>query len=331
MKKKFTPLLLVCCLLCTWLSGCKTHDRSHTPDASDRDLPSQSTESPLPGGDSTAFTDRPVPADSGLLAPKDGKTYTGLRPLPLKSFEVKDPENTRDLDETRIEYGYGAAKDGRPHQTSLDNQAYFEKGGFNAVCLDTRSAGKPLYLTFDCGYENGYTASILDTLMEKGVPSAFFCTLPQVKSCPELTARMINEGHIVGNHSVKHPSFPTLTRTQMAQELRGMDDYLRTHFGYSEAYFRFPMGEYSDSALDLVGSLGYKSVFWSVAYADWDLSKQKGEEHAFQTVTARLHPGAVILLHSVSPDNAHALGRIIDRAREQGYVFKSLRDLPPAA
>ena len=88
------------------------------------------------------------------------------------------------------------------------------------------------------------------------------------------------------------------------------------------------MGEYSDCALDLVGSLGYKCVFWSVAYSDWDLNAQKGEDYAFATVTARLHPGAVILLHSVSPDNAAALGRIIDWAKQEGYVFHSLRDLP---
>ena len=139
---------------------------------------------------------------------------------------------------------------------------------------------------------------------------------------------MINEGHIVGNHSVTHPSFPTLTRLQMANEIKGMDDYLRTYFGYSAPFFRFPMGEYSDSALDAVGSLGYTSVFWSVAYSDWDLKKQKGEEFAFNTVMSRLHPGAVILLHAVSPDNAAALGRIIDSARGQGYTFKSLYDYP---
>ena len=220
------------------------------------------------------------------------------------------------------------AKDGAPHETSVQNQSYFSENGYQAFCLDTVSEEKTLYLTFDCGYENGYTEMILDTLKEKNVPAAFFCTLPQVEDNPQLIARMITEGHIVGNHSVKHPSFPTLTRIEMAQEIQGMDDYLRTNFGYSEPFFRFPMGEYSDCALDLVGSIGYRSVFWSVAYEDWDLDNQRGTQYAFDTVTARLHPGAVILLHSVSPDNANALGQIIDWAREQGYVFKSLRDFP---
>ena len=257
-----------------------------------------------------------------------GKTYTGRDPLPLVEFKVTDPDNTRGLDTTAKEYGFGVAKDGKANQISINNQAYFDNGGYNAVALDTKSSEKVLYLTFDCGYENGYTAKILDVLKVKGVPAAFFCTLPQVKSEPELTARMINEGHIVGNHSVTHPSFPTKTRIEMAQEIKGMDDYLRTNFGYSEPFFRYPEGKYSDCALDLVGSLGYKCVFWSLAYSDWDLSKQKGADYAFETVTSRLHPGAVILLHAVSPDNAEALGRIIDYAREQGYTFKSLRDLP---
>ena len=111
-------------------------------------------------------------------------------------------------------------------------------------------------------------------------------------------------------------------------EVMGLHEYVKENFGYEMSLFRFPMGEYSDSALDAVGSLGYTSVFWSVAYSDWDLKKQKGEEFAFNTVMSRLHPGAVILLHAVSPDNAAALGRIIDSAREQGYTFKSLYDYP---
>ena len=269
-----------------------------------------------------------LPAGSENAVLSDGKTYTGLPPLATVEFKVTDPDNARGLSTEKHGYGFGVAKDGKPNQISVNNQTYFDNGSFNAVCLDTVTQEKVLYLTFDCGYENGYTAKVLDTLKEKGVTAAFFCTLPQIKAEPELTARMINEGHVVGNHSVTHPSFPELSRTGMAKEIKGMDDYLRTNFGYSEPYFRFPMGEYSDCALDLVGSLGYKCVFWSLAYTDWDTENQKGADYAFETVTSRLHPGAVILLHAVSPDNAAALGRIIDYAVEQGYTFKSLRDLP---
>ena len=260
--------------------------------------------------------------------PTEIKTYTGLPSLPLADFKIEDPENTKGLSTKKIGYSYGVAKEGKPHATSIGNQNYFETKGFKAICLDQKTEEKVLYLTFDCGYENGYTAKILDILKEKQVPAAFFCTLPQVKATPELIARMIQEGHIVGNHSVHHPSFPEITRLAMAEEIKGMDDYLRLHFGYSAPFFRFPKGEYSDSALELVGSLGYTSVFWSLAYADWDLNQQKGGEHAFQMVTSRLHPGAILLLHSVSPDNCAALPKIIDYAREQGYTFRALTDFP---
>ena len=257
-------------------------------------------------------------------AKENAGTYTGLSPLPAVTFEVKDPENRRGLSTKGVGYGFGVAKNGKPHDISVNNQKLFDK--YHALALDTKSTQKVLYLTFDCGYENGYTAKILDVLKEKKVPAAFFVTEPYLKDSPEIAARMIKEGHIVGNHSNTHPVFPTISRTKMAQEIQDCDNYLREHFGYSAPFFRFPTGEYSDSALDLVQSLGYTSVFWSVAYGDYDVNKQKGKQYAFDTVTARLHPGAVLLLHAVSKDNAAALGEIIDWVREQGYMFKALTE-----
>lgn len=265
-------------------------------------------------------------ASSATAVLGTGETYTGLEPLVLRDFKVTDPDNTRGLSTEKKEYGYGVAKDGKPNQQSIDNQKYFDEGGFDALALDTKSKEKVLYLTFDCGYENGYTGKVLDVLKQKDVSAAFFCTLDEVKSNPEIIARMINEGHIVGNHSVTHPSFAEISRVEMAQEIKGMDDYLRINFGYSEPFFRFPMGEYSECALENVNALGYKCVFWSLAYADWDVNAQKGAQYAFDTVTSRLHPGAVILLHAVSPDNADALGKIIDYARSEGYNFRSIRE-----
>lgn len=236
------------------------------------------------------------------------------------------PEPMADSKNAKKSHSYGVAKNGVANEISINAQKYFDENGFNAFCLDTKSKDKVLYLTFDCGYENGYTSKILDILKEKNVPSAFFCTLPEVKENPDLIKRMINEGHIVGNHSVTHPSFAEITTEQMIEEINGMEKHLKENFNYSEPYFRFPKGEYTDKALEVVDSLGYTSVFWSLAYADWDLNNQKGEQYAYDKVVSRLHPGAVILLHSVSPDNANALGSIIDEAKRQGYKFCSLRD-----
>jgi len=249
------------------------------------------------------------------------ETYTGLEPLPKVTFPVVDPDNLKGLSTETYNHSYGVSKDGVPHEISVNNQTFYEKYG--GICLDTTSE-KAIYLTFDCGYENGCTGKILDTLREKDVTAAFFVTLPNVKENPELIARMINEGHIVGNHSDSHPNFSKITRTQMAKEIENLDNYLREHFGYSAPFFRFPEGACSESALELVQSIGFTSVFWSSAYADWDISNPKGKQYAFDTVTSRLHPGCVLLLHAVSQDNADALGDIIDYAKEQGYEFKGL-------
>lgn len=253
-------------------------------------------------------------------------TYTGLAPLPNVKFKIKDPENKSGFSEEKIEHSFGVAKDGKPNEISVQSQEFFESKGFNAVTYDKKE-GKNLYLTFDCGYENGYTEKILDILKEKKVQAAFFCTYTDIRDNPELIARIINDGHIVGNHSTNHPSFAEISREKMAKEIEDCDNFLREKFGYTSPFFRFPKGEYSESALNLVNSLGYKCVFWSLAYSDWDTNSQRGGDYAFETVTARLHPGAVILLHSVSADNAEALGRIIDYAEKEGYTFKSLENL----
>ncbi len=246
--------------------------------------------------------------------------------LPQFSYTVTDAENSRGLSTVKNGFSFGIAKDGVPHQQSVINQKTFDAfENVKALALDTKTQEKIMYLTFDNGYEyKNLTANILDTLKEKNVKAAFFVTLSYAKQNPQLIQRMINEGHIVGNHSATHPSFPKLTRTQMAQEIATLENYLRENFSYKGEYFRFPSGEYSECALELASSIGFKSVFWSVAYADWDTSTQKGADYAFSTVTSRFHPGAVILLHAVSQDNADALGRIIDEAHNQGYAFKTL-------
>lgn len=252
-------------------------------------------------------------------------TLTGFEKLPTVHFDVKDPENTKGLSTVKICHSHGPASGGEAHFTVKEFQKHFEEYG--ALTLDTVSSQKRLYLTFDCGYEyDSLTSKILDTLKEKQVPAAFFCTLHHIKTQPELITRMIKEGHIVGNHSDTHPSFAEISRTQMALEIENCDNFLRQEYGYSASFFRFPAGEYTDSALELVSSIGFTSVFWSVAYSDWDVNNPHGKDYAVKTVIERLHPGAVILLHSVSRDNAEALGEIIDKARSMGYEFYSLEN-----
>ena len=256
-----------------------------------------------------------------------GATYTGLTALPEREYAVADPQNTAGYSEEAVDHYYGTSENGEVHRYSREFQQRFDSEGLSAVVYDTRTDEKRIYLTFDCGYENGNTGLILDVLKEKQVPAAFFCTLYEVKTNPDLIARMVNEGHIVGNHSVTHADFTTLTRTEMAEELMGFDNYMRENFGYSSLYFRFPEGRYNDNAIQLVQTLGFTSVFWSAAYNDWDTTKQKGADYALTQVTKQLHPGMILLLHSVSADNAAALGSIIDTARANGYTFCALTQL----
>lgn len=241
-------------------------------------------------------------------------------------FTVNDPDNTRGLSNERIGCYYGVASGGKPHQLSIDNQLRFD--GFEnvkALALDTVSKDNGMYLTFDCGYEyKNITAYILDTLKAKNVKAAFFCTLSYLEDNPQLVRRMIDEGHIVGNHSATHPDFTTLTRTQMADELYTFEKYLTENFNYRSEYFRFPGGYHSENTLELVTSLGYTSVFWSVAHKDWETANQPDNNTAFTTVTSRYHSGAVILLHAVSQTNSDILGLLIDDAHSKGYKFKTL-------
>lgn len=187
------------------------------------------------------------------------------------------------------------------------------------------TVNKELYMTFDNGYENGYTAKILDVLKEKQVPAIFFVTGHYVKDQPDLVKRMTNEGHLVGNHSWSHPDMTQLSALQIQTELQKVKEQVGELTEQKEmAYLRPPRGIFNDNVLAVSKAAGYTNVFWSVAYKDWDVNSQKGPNYAYEQVIKQLHPGAVILLHTVSKDNAGALEAIIDEARRQGYEFKGL-------
>lgn len=201
---------------------------------------------------------------------------------------------------------------------------------YGAVFLGDTS-NKVMYLTFDNGYENGFTAGILDTLRAQKVPATFFVTGHYVKSQPELIKRMIAEGHLVGNHSWSHPDMTSISDERIQEELAKVKQEFTTLTGVQEMnYLRAPRGIFNERVLRVTKELGYRNIFWSLAYKDWDVRDQHGSQYAYQKVTAQFHSGAVLLLHSISKDNALALSSIIDEAKKQGYVFKSLNDLPVA-
>ena len=179
-----------------------------------------------------------------------------------------------------------------------------------------------VYLTFDEGYENGYTPKILDILKEKGVSAVFFVTLSYAKAEPELIQRMIDEGHVVGNHSSRHPNMTTITMEEMYAEVADLHNYISENFGYDMYLFRPPEGAFSERSLALLQKMGYRTVCWSFAYADWDPANQPEHQKAFERVTRSVHDGEVFLLHAVSETNTAILGDVIDHVRNEGFTFE---------
>lgn len=187
---------------------------------------------------------------------------------------------------------------------------------------------KKLYITFDCGYENGYTPGILDTLKKEGVTAAFFVTQTFIRDNVELVKRMKEEGHLVCNHTVTHPSMPGKSIEEQQQEILSCESYMKEATGYDmDLFFRPPKGEYSQSTLQVAKDLGYTTVFWSMAYLDYDVNNQPSKEHVIEHFQKYYHPGAIPLLHNVSVANHDALGQVIQNLKKEGYTFGTLYDL----
>nr|WP_242987644.1 delta-lactam-biosynthetic de-N-acetylase [Anaerobacterium chartisolvens] len=181
------------------------------------------------------------------------------------------------------------------------------------------TGSKEIFLTFDEGYENGYTPKILDVLDQNKVKAIFFITGPYLSQHQDLVRRMVEEGHEVGNHTIHHPSLPGLSDEQVEEELVGLDRAFHEKFGKHMRFLRPPKGEYSERTLHISQKLGYCNVFWSFAYDDWHRDKVRGADYAHSIVMKNLHNGAILLLHAVSKDNADALDMIIKDARQNGY------------
>lgn len=188
---------------------------------------------------------------------------------------------------------------------------------------------KVLYLTFDAGYENGCTAKILDTLKEKQVPAAFFLVGNYIRQSPDLVRRMVAEGHTVGNHTMHHYDMSRLSdKAAFSKELTDLEALYKETVGQElPKFYRPPQGIYSEENLKMAQELGYQTVFWSLAYVDWNNDSQPTKEAAFAKLLPRTHNGAVVLLHSTSKTNAEILGELIDKWKAMGYRFGTLEEL----
>jgi peptidoglycan-N-acetylmuramic acid deacetylase len=223
-----------------------------------------------------------------------------------------------------LRWGLSKRADGRPPDVNPGSSDLLKK--YNSFYIGDTTK-KVIYLTFDEGYENGYTPKILDVLMENKVKAVFFITGHFFNQNQNLIKRMIDEGHEVGNHTMLHKSLPEISDSAVKKEIKDLDDAIYNTYGIHTKYFRAPKGEYSERTLHISNEMGYKNIFWSFAYEDWIIEKKRGMEFALNSVMKYLHNGEIMLLHAVSEDNALALDRIIKDVRLKGYEFGNLDDL----
>ena len=208
------------------------------------------------------------------------------------------------------------------------NASSDELGQYGAVYLGDTSQ-KTIFLTFDAGYENGFTPDILKTLKKHNIKAAFFLVGNFIETQPELVKQMVSEGHIVGNHTMTHPDMGAISdEASFRKEIEGLETLFEETTGQKmQKFYRPPQGKYSEENLKMAQKLGYTTVFWSLAYADWMNDQQPTHEEAFDKLLPRIHNGAVVLLHSTSQTNCEILDELLTKWEDMGYRFGSLSDL----
>lgn len=240
---------------------------------------------------------------------------SGFQPIPVSASVLSNNK-----------IGWGIKRNNNHEQPDLGatNKKLIDEYGGMAI---GNNLNPYIYLTFDVGYEGGYTNQILDTLKGNDVKAAFFVTGQFVKTNPEIVKRMIDEGHIVGNHTINHKSMPDCSEDVLKDEIMGLHQKIYEQFDYEMKYMRPPKGEYSEKTLAYVQKLGYIPVMWSFAYDDWEDSKQGREEYGKQKIFDNLHNGEIMLLHATSKDNANILDNVLKEIKKQGYEFKTLDEM----
>ena len=314
MKTKVFLILLTLAMVFSFASctACSNIDETSSAETSSN---LTSSLPPVSTGDNSGSIVSDIVSGVESMIPGDDSAASGDLSSPTAALPMSEIEL---LDNTPVTWGPGGFFDDINRPTAcISLQEDYGKYSTYFIAPDTNQ----VYLTFDEGYENGYTAQILDTLKEKNVKAVFFVTMPYAKSEPELIQRMIDEGHIVGNHSNKHPDMTTVSFEQVQDEYTLLHDYMIENFDYEMFLFRAPTGTFSVRTLATGQKLGYTNVFWSFAYNDWDPENQPDPEKSLEKIVNRLHSGEIMLLHAVSKTNTDILGDLIDAIREKGFDF----------
>ncbi len=303
--------LIVAILMIAGLTSCNSTDNNETSSMDQSSMPTSSI------GDTISSIEDVISSEMEELTSsiETSSTESGEEP---SSPTVADLAAIEMLDSTVVLWGPGTIynKEERP-VAPCDLQEKYGELGAQFIAENNSN----IYLTFDEGYENGYTPQILDILKEKNVSAVFFVTMPYVKGNPDLIKRMIDEGHIIGNHSNKHLVMPSLSIEDAKNEYMILHEYVKENFNYEMTLFRPPEGKFSEQSLALGKALGYKNVLWSFAYADYDVNNQPDKKAALEKIIKRAHNGEIMLLHAVSKTNTEILGDVIDQLRSKGYTF----------
>ena len=224
---------------------------------------------------------------------------------------------------TNKKIGWGIKRNNNHTQPDVGSKNKEIMDKYNGLYMGNNQK-KLVYLTFDLGYEAGYTSKILEVLKQNNVKATFFITAHYVNTEPELVKQMIDEGHIIGNHTVNHKSMPDCSLDTIKKEVMDLHTSIKEKFNSEMKFIRPPKGEYSERTVAYTNTLGYTSVMWSFAYDDWDETKQGREEYGKKKILDNLHNGEIILLHATSKDNSNILDDVIKQAKEQGYEFKNI-------
>ena len=228
---------------------------------------------------------------------------------------------TESLDNKKI--GWGIKRNDNHEQPDVGNVNRKILDKYQGLYMGNKEQ-KLVYLTFDLGYEAGYTPKILEVLKQNEVKATFFITAHYVNTQPDLVKQMIDEGHIVGNHTVNHKSMPSCSLDTIKKEVMDLHSAIYEKFGYEMKFIRPPKGEYSERTVAYTNTLGYTSVMWSFGYDDWDEKKQGREEYGKKKILDNVHNGEIMLLHATSKDNANILEDVIKEIKNMGYEFRNI-------
>lgn len=297
-----------------------TPEAKPTPDGALGSVTPGMTPGAQPTPDGAAGSVTPQPAPEGTVTPAGPDVTEPPAPtVRIIKKEIKN-EDYEQYENGTCAWWFLRKKD---HSPSGSGEA-FPIAPYSAYYRNTEAAegDKVMYLTFDCGYENGCTPTILDTLAEENVKAMFFVTKDFVVKNPEYVKRMKEEGHLVGNHTVRHLSSPSLTPEELKEELDEVADAVAELTGYRiDPFLRPPMGEYSERTLKVTQDMGYSSIFWSIAYYDYDVDNQPGKDYVTDHFSTYHHSGAIVLMHNISESNMQALGEVIALLKAEGYRF----------